>query len=204
MKENKQKENKQNQVEAKKTKRVKLTLPAIVEMFNLSKEEIEHAKDKLAIGDTLGSIKNYFFKERKEAQKEKERKEAKAKKEKEIAKKAIELAKEAKDLYNELLNVPEFKDFSKVYLTIKNVSQYTSYRGKTWKVYGKRKVQDIEYLVTEEYEKQDEKGNALFDMPCYIPVSDIYLDYNNVMIRSYERSKQGGYNEITMKYEKVK
>lgn len=201
---NKQKENKQNQVEAKEAKKIKLTLPAIVEMFNLSKEEIEHAKDKLAIGDTLGSIKNYFFKERKAAQKEKERKEAKAKKEKEIAKKAIELAKEAKELYNEMLNVPEFKDFSKVYLTIKNVSQYTSYRGKTWKIYGKRKIQDTDYLVTEEYEKEDEKGNRLFDMPCYIPVSDIYLDYNNVMIRSYERSKQGGYNEITMKYEKVK
>lgn len=196
-------ETKKNQVEAKETKRVKLTLPAIVEMFNLSKEEIEHAKDKLAIGDTLGSIKNYFLKERKEAQKEKERKEAKAKKEKEIAKKAIELAKEAKELYNEMLNVPEFKDFSKVYLTIKNVSQYTSYRGKTWKIYGKRKIQDIEYLVTEEYEKEVD-GKTLFDMPCYIPVNDIYLDYNNVMIRSYERSKQGGYNEITMKYEKVK
>lgn len=201
---NKQKENKQNQVEAKEVKRIKLTLPAIAEMFDLTKEEIEHAKDKLAIGETLGNIKKYFFKERKEAQKEKERKEAKAKEEKEIAKKAIELAKEAKDLYNELLNVPDFKDFSKVYLTIKNTSQYTSYKGKTWKVYGKRKIQDIEYIVTEEFEKADEKGIVLFDMPCYIPVSDITLDYNRVMIRSYERSKQGGYNEIMMKYEKVK
>ena len=199
----KKQETAQNQVEAKEVKKVKLTLPAIVEMFSLSNEEIEHAKDKLAIGETLGSIKKYFFKERKEAKKEKERKEAKAKQEKEIAKKAIELAKEAKELYSELLNVPDFKDFSKIYLTIKNVSQYTSYRGKTWKIYGKRKIQDIEYLVTEEYEKEVD-GKALFDMPCYIPINDIYLDYNNVMIKSYERSRQGGYNEITMRYEKVK
>lgn len=184
------------------TKRVKLTLASVINLYNLATEEIETAKNKLALGDTLGQISKYFAKKRKDEQKEKEKKEKQAKQEKEIAQKATEKAKKAKELLQKLQNIPTFENFNTVYLTLENVSNYISYKGKTWKIYGTREIENMEYLVSEEYEKENEKGEKLFDMPCYIPLKDVYLDYSRLMITSYERTHKG-YSIIEMEYEEV-
>ena len=106
-------------------------------------------------------------------------------------------------MYNKLVNCKPFENFETVQLTLINKSQYTSYRDKIWKVYGIREIQGEKYLITDEYEKADEKGNRLYDMPCNIPIADIYLDYTRLMIKTYERSKKGGYNILHMKFEEI-
>lgn len=181
------------------TKRVKLTLADLTKLHNLIAEEIEMAKNKLAIGETMGQVNKYFTKKRKDEQKDKEKKEKQEKEQKEIAQKATEKAKHAKELFQKLQNVPTFENFNTVYLTLENVSQYLSYRGKTWKVYGTREIENTKYLVTEEFEKANEKGEKLFDMPCYIPLKDVFLDYSRLMIKSYERTNKG-YAIIEMEY----
>lgn len=182
------------------TKRVKLTLADLTTLHNLIAEEIEMAKNKLAIGETMGQINKYFTKKRKDEQKDKEKKDKQEKDKQEIAQKATEKAKKAKELHQKLHNAPTFKDFDTVYLTIENVSHYKSYKGRHWKIYGTREIQNIKYLVTEEFEKVNEKGERLFDMPCYIPLTDVYLDYSRLMITSYERTNKG-YNILEMEYE---
>ena len=184
-------------------KRVKLSLPSIKAMFDLSVAEFETAKNMLAVGDTLGKVKTYFEKQRKTEKQEKERNEKKAREREEIAKQATEKAKQAKALFDKLVNCEPFKDFNTIHLTITNKSQQTSYRDKTWRVYGIREIQGEKYLITDEYEKPNEKGEILYDMPCNIPLSDIYIDYTRLIIKSYERSKKGGYNILHMEYEEI-
>lgn len=173
----------QEQKEQKKAvKREKLTLDVVKVMLNLSAEELEHAKNLLSVGFTPAKIRDNFLKKRKDEEKAKE----KAKKEKEekeqIARQAIEKAEKAKALYNELKNLPPFKGFEQELLTIKNVSNYANFKNKTWRVFGIDVEQDIPYIVTKEYSKD---GN--FDLVCYIPLEDVKLDYNRLLINDYEK-----------------
>lgn len=176
------KQQKQQKEQKQVVKREKLTLDVVKAMLNLSAEEMEHAKNLLSVGFTPAKIRDNFLKKRKEEEKAKEKaKKEKAEKE-EIAKKAVEKAENAKALYNELKNLPPFKNFEKELFTIKNVSNYQNFKGKTWKVYGVDVEQEISYIITKEYNRKGE-----FDLICAIPVDDVILDYNRVMINDYEK-----------------
>lgn len=176
MKENKQ-ENKKQEI-----KREKLTFEKVKEMLQLTAEEVAHATNLLAIGVTPAKIRDVFLKKRREEEKEIAKKEKEKKEKEEVAKQAIKKAESAKALYAELKNLPPFENFKKEILTIKNVSNYQNFKGKFWKVYGVDVEQDVPYIVTKEYSK-----DGKFDLVCYIPLEDVKLDYNRLLINDYEK-----------------
>lgn len=175
------------------TKKTKVTYESVKAELNLSADELKVFNDLVALNLTPAKVRNAINASRKQAKKIAE-KLAKAENAKaDIAKKAVEKIANAKALFNELKNLQQFTSYEKEVLTLKNVSNYQNFKGRTWNVYGTIEIQEEIYVVTLEYDKQ---GN--FALPCFINIEDIILEDSQVKILDYEKDSC-----LAMVYEKV-
>ena len=174
-------------------KKTKATYESVKAELNLTADELQVFNDLQALGLTPAKVRNAINASRKQAEKLAD-KLAKAEIAKaEIAKKASEKVASAKKLFEELKNLPEFVGYKKSILTIKNVSQYKNFKGRTWQIFGRLEIQKERYCVTLEFDKD---GN--FALPCFINIDDIIFEDSQVKILDYEKDEC-----LPMTYEKV-
>lgn len=173
-----------------KTKKGKLTLEMVVKEFSFTADEMVLVESLKALKFTPAKIRDKVLKDRKDKEKELVRENAK----KELAQKAVEKAQQAKNLYNELQNLPKFTEYKNPLFRIRNISNYTNFRHREWEVYGEIEWQGERYAVTLEYTKE-----GLFATSCWINLEDVYVEYSDLMILDYENTR-GCY---PMEYEKV-
>lgn len=167
----------------------KLTYENVVALLELTEKELALFNNFKTLGLTPAKARDEILKQRKEKEKQAKRE----RKNEDIAKKATEKQAQARELVKKLQNLPDFKDYSTPLVTIKNISRYNNFRGKTWQVFGKIEIQNEVYAVTLEYSK-----DGLFDNPCFINVEDIYLEYGVCTILDYEKDVC-----LPMEYEEI-
>ena len=171
----------------------KLTYEMVQTTLEMTEKELKLFNDLKTLGLSPAKVRNEILRERKQAEKQAEKERKQAEKKEGIAKKAIEKIANAKALYNELKNLQAFAGYEKKVLTIKNISTYQNFKGRTWNVYGTLEIQGEMYVVTLEYDKQ---GN--FALPCFINIEDIILEDSQVKILDYEKDVC-----LAMTYEKI-
>lgn len=171
----------------------KLTYEMVQATLELVEKELKLFNNLKTLGLSPAKVRNEILKQRKQAEKQAEKERKQAEKENNIAKQAIEKIANAKELYSELKNLQAFAGYEKALLTIKNVSNYANFKGRTWEVYGTLEIQGDTYIVTIEYDK---KGQ--FALPCFINIEDIIMEDGKVKILDFEKD-----GCLSMVYEKV-
>lgn len=171
----------------------KITYEMVQTTLELVEKELQLFNNLKTLGLSPAKVRNEILKQRKQAEKQAEKERKQAEKVDSIAKKAVEKIANAKALYAELKNLQDFAGYEKPALTIKNVSNYQNFKGRTWQVFGKLEIQNEIYVVSLEYDKD---GN--FALPCFINIEDIIIEDSQVKILDYEKD-----NCLPMVYEKV-
>ena len=174
-------------------KKQKLTVEMVKAELEMTADEQKVFDNLMVIGYTPAKLRKAILDGRKKAEKIAEKARKQAEKIEGIAKYASYKLAKAKELYNELSNLPIFAGYEKELLTIENVSNYQNFKGRTWKIYGKLKIEKDWYIVTLEYTKE-----GLFALPCFINVDDVIFQSSQVKILDYEKDVC-----LAMTYEKV-